>query len=286
MSGQNALAVTGLCKKYKGFSLQGVTFSVPRGTIVGLVGENGAGKSTTLRAVMGLTRPETGKIELLGREDAGFEVRSRVAMVCDSGNFPGRYTPRQIGRLMRSAYPQWDGGLYRSLLQKLGLPEGKKLRQFSRGMQMKLAIAAAFAQQAELLVLDEATSGLDPAVRDDILDMLLDFVQDAGRSVLVSSHITGDLEKVADYIVFLHRGRLVFEKPKDELRYRYGIIRCTGEQYPLLDREDILTARKQDYAWDVLVGDREAAERKYPQMVIDPASVEEVILLYMKGETA
>ena len=207
-------------------------------------------------------------------------------MVCDSGNFPGRYTPRQIGRLMRSAYPQWDGGLYRGLLQKLGLPEGKKLRQFSRGMQMKLAIAAVFAQQAELLVLDEATSGLDPAVRDDILDMLLDFVQDAGRSVLVSSHITGDLEKVADYIVFLHRGRLVFEKPKDELRYRYGIIRCTGEQYPLLDREDILTARKQDYAWDVLVGDREAAERKYPQMVIDPASVEEVILLYMKGETA
>ena len=181
MSGQNALAVTGLCKKFKGFSLQGVTFSVPRGTIVGLVGENGAGKSTTLRAVMGLTRPDTGKIELLGREDAGFEVRSRVAMVCDSGNFPGRYTPRQIGRLMRSAYPQWDGGLYRGLLQKLGLPEGKKLRQFSRGMQMKLAIAAAFAQQAELLVLDEATSGLDPAVRDDILDMLLDFVQDAGR---------------------------------------------------------------------------------------------------------
>lgn len=111
MSGQNALAVTGLCKKFKGFSLQGVTFSVPQGTIVGLVGENGAGKSTTLRAVMGLTRPDTGKIELLGREDAGFEVRSRVAMVCDSGNFPGRYTPRQIGRLMRSAYPQWDGAL-------------------------------------------------------------------------------------------------------------------------------------------------------------------------------
>ena len=129
MSGQNTLAVTGLCKQYKGFSLQDVTFSAPRGTIVGLVGENG------LRAVMGLTRPDTGKIELLGREDAGFEVRSRVAMVCDSGNFPGRYTPRQIGRLMRSAYPQWDGGLYRGLLQKLGLPEGKKLRQFSRGMQ-------------------------------------------------------------------------------------------------------------------------------------------------------
>ena len=135
MSGQNTLAVTGLCKQYKGFSLQDVTFSVPRGTIVGLVGENGAGKSTTLRAVMGLTRPDAGKIELLGREDAGFEVRSRVAMVCDSGNFPGRYTPRQIGRLMRSTYPQWDGGLYRGLLQKLGLPEGKKLRQFSRGMQ-------------------------------------------------------------------------------------------------------------------------------------------------------
>lgn len=285
MNGQNALAVTGLCKQYRGFSLQDVTFSVPRGTIVGLVGENGAGKSTTLRAVMGLTRIDAGKVELLGQEAAGFDTRSRIAMVCDSGNFPGRYTPQQIGRLLRSVYPQWDDSLYHSLLQKLGLPEKKKMQQFSRGMQMKLAIAAAFAQQAELLVLDEATSGLDPAVRDDILDMLLDFVQDAARSVLVSSHITGDLEKVADYIVFLHRGKLVFEKPKDELRYRYGIIRCTGEQYPLLDRKDILAARKQDYAWDVLVADREAAEQKYPQLVIDPASVEEIILLYIKGKT-
>ena len=150
-------------------------------------------------------------------------------------------------------------------------------------MKMKLAIAAALSHDPRLLILDEATSGLDPIARDDILDVLWDFVQDESHSVLLSSHITSDLEKIADYIVFLHRGRVLLEKPKDELRYQYGILKCGETQFAALDRADILAYRKQDYEWDVLVADKAAAQRKYPGAVIDPASIDDIMLLYIKG---
>lgn len=171
-----------------------------------------------------------------------------------------------------------------SLLKKFSLPADKQIKQFSKGMKMKLAITVALSHNSKLLILDEATSGLDPVIRDDILDMLLDFVQDEEHSILVSSHITSDLEKIADYIVFIHEGKVVFFKPKDELTEQYGIIKCGAAQFDALDKSDIIVYRKMDYEWQILVSDREEMQRKYPKAMVVPATIDEIMLLYVKGE--
>ena len=283
---ENALAVNGLTKQYKDFTLDGVSFAVPCGTIVGLVGENGAGKSTTMNAILGLIQKDAGTIEIFGKQDAQIDnaVRNRIGVVFDGNNFPDVLTARQLSNIFKKLYDEWDEGEYFALLQKISLPLDKKIKEFSKGMKMKLSIAVALSHHSQLLILDEATSGLDPVVRDDILDMFLDFVQDEGHSILVSSHITSDLEKVADYIVFIHQGKVVFVKPKDELRYQYGVLRCGKAQFEEIDRADMVAWRRQDYEWEVLVADREAARRKYPKAVVDPATIDEIMLLYVKGE--
>ena len=191
---------------------------------------------------------------------------------------------RKLNNVLKNIYSTWDENGYFSLLQKMSLPTDKKIKEFSKGMKMKLSIAVALSHHSKLLILDEATSGLDPIVRDDILDMFLDFVQDENNSILVSSHITSDLEKVADYIVFIHKGKVVFSKPKDELKYQYGIIKCGVAQFDAIDKEEIIAYRKLDYEWEVLVADRTAAHKKYPKAVIDPATIDEIMLLYVKGE--
>ena len=283
---ENALAVNGLTKQYKDFTLDGVSFAVPCGTIVGLVGENGAGKSTTMNAILGLIQKDAGTIEIFGKQDAQIDnaVRNRIGVVFDGNNFPDVLTARQLSNIFKKLYDEWDEGEYFALLQKISLPLDKKIKEFSKGMKMKLSIAVALSHHSQLLILDEATSGLDPVVRDDILDMFLDFVQDEGHSILVSSHITSDLEKVADYIVFIHQGKVVFVKPKDELRYQYGVLRCGKAQFEEIDRADMVAWRRQDYEWEALVADREAARRKYPKAVVDPATIDEIMLLYVKGE--
>ncbi|HIY32279.1 MAG TPA: ABC transporter ATP-binding protein [Candidatus Evtepia faecavium] len=285
MSG-NALAVQGLTKRYKDFVLDNVSFVVPRGAIVGLVGENGAGKSTTLHAILGLIHRDGGSVELLGREDTAVDeaFRNQIGVVFDGSSYPETLTPRKLNRVFQSLYQGWDEAGYFALLEQLSLPADKKIKAFSKGMKMKLSLAVAFSHGAKLLVLDEATSGLDPVVRDDILDLCLGFVQEEDRAILVSSHITSDLEKVADYIVFLHKGRVVFCKPKDELRYHYGILRCGAAQFEAIDKGEVLAWRRQDYQWEVLVADRAAAQRKYPKAVVDPATIDEIMLLYVKGE--
>ena len=285
MSG-NALAVQGLTKRYKDFVLYNVSFVLPRGAIVGLVGENGAGKSTTLHAILGLIHRDGGSVELLGREDTAVDeaFRNQIGVVFDGSSYPETLTPRKLNRVFQSLYQGWDEAGYFALLEQLSLPADKKIKAFSKGMKMKLSLAVAFSHGAKLLVLDEATSGLDPVVRDDILDLCLGFVQEEDRAILVSSHITSDLEKVADYIVFLHKGRVVFCKPKDELRYHYGILRCGAAQFDAIDKGEVLAWRRQDYQWEVLVADRAAAQRKYPKAVVDPATIDEIMLLYVKGE--
>ena len=282
---QNALVVQGLAKTYDGFALKDVSFRVPSGAIVGLIGENGAGKTTTLHAILGLIDRDAGDIEILGERDAPMRdsLRVQICVVFDGNNFQNSLTTRRLNPVIKNLYANWREETYFSLLEKMALPEDRKIKALSKGMKMKLAIAAALSHDPRLLILDEATSGLDPIARDDILDVLWDFVQDESHSVLLSSHITSDLEKIADYIVFLHRGRVLLEKPKDELRYQYGILKCGETQFAALDRADILAYRKQDYEWDVLVADKAAAQRKYPGAVIDPASIDDIMLLYIKG---
>ncbi len=284
---KNALVVNDVTKRYRDFVLDQVSFSVPCGTIVGLIGENGAGKSTTINAILGLINRDSGNIELLGEADpqSNDSIRNQIGVVFDGNNYPDVLSARKLNRVLGNIYSAWDERKFFSLLEKMSLPTDKKIKEFSKGMKMKLSIAAALSHNSKLLILDEATSGLDPVVRDDILDMFLEFVQDENNSVMVSSHITSDLEKVADYIVFIHKGKVVFCKSKDELRYKYGIIRCGAAQFDAVDKDEVIAYRKQDYEWEILIADREKAQRKYPKAVIDPATIDEIMLLYVKGET-
>ena len=280
----NAFMVSGLTKSYQDFVLDHVSFTVPGGSIVGLIGENGAGKSTTINAALGLVGKEDGMVSILGREELDGDVKEQIGVVFDGSNYPEILSPRKLNRVMKNIYRTWDERTYFGLLKQFSLPCDKPIKQFSKGMKMKLSISAAFSHHSRLLILDEATSGLDPVVRDDILDMLMDFVQDEEHSILVSSHITSDLEKIADYIVFIHEGKVVFEKPKDELTERYGIIKCGAAQFDALDKSDIISYRKMDYEWQILVSDRERAQKKYPKALVLPATIDEIMLLYVKGE--
>ena len=280
----NAFMVSGLTKSYQDFVLDHVSFTVPGGSIVGLIGENGAGKSTTINAALGLVQREDGVVSILGREELDGDIKEQIGVVFDGSNYPEILSPQKLNRVMKNIYRTWDERIYFGLLKQFSLPSDKQIKQFSKGMKMKLAISAAFSHHSRLLILDEATSGLDPVVREDILDMLLDFVQDEEHSILVSSHITSDLEKIADYIVFIHDGKVVFEKQKDELTERYGIIKCGAAQFDALDKSDIISYRKMDYEWHILVTDRERAQKKYPKALVVPAAIDEIMLLYVKGE--
>ena len=220
----NALKISGLTKTYKDFVLDQVSFTVPSGSIVGLIGENGAGKSTTINAILGLIQKEAGVVSILEKEELDKEIKEQIGVVFDGSNYPEILSPRKLSQVMKNIYKLWDEQMYFHLLKQFSLPIDKKIKQFSKGMKMKLAITVAFSHHSKLLILDEATSGLDPVIRDDILDMLLDFVQEEEHSILVSSHITSDLEKIADYIVFIHQGKVIFFKPKDELIDRKSVV--------------------------------------------------------------
>ena len=281
-----ALKIQGLTKKFEGFALDKVSFRVPSGSIVGLIGENGAGKTTTINAALGLIKKDSGEIELFGEnvEHLTPSIKEEIGAVFDASNFSEELTPEKLDKVLKDIYTSWDQDLFRQLLDRLEIPFSRKIKTFSKGMKMKLSLAAALSHHPKLLILDEATSGLDPVMRDDILDMFLDFVQEEDHAILVSSHITSDLEKVADYIVFIHKGKIIFSKPKDELLEDYGIIKCGDEQFKALDREDWITCRRQDYEWQVLTSDRKKAEKKYPKAMITPATIDEIMLLYVKGE--
>ncbi len=280
----NALTISGLTKTYPDFTLDNVSFAVPSGSIVGLIGENGAGKSTTINAALGLIQKEAGQVSILGKEKIDDDTKERIGVVFDGSNYPEILSPKKINRIMKNIYRSWNEQIYFRLLKQFSLPLDKQVKQFSKGMKMKLAISAAFSHQSNLLILDEATSSLDPVMRDDILDMLLEFVQEEERSILVSSHITSDLEKIADYIVFIHKGKVVFSKPKDALMEQYGMIKCGTAQFEALDKADITAYRKMDYEWQVLITNREKMERKYPKAMIVPATIDEIMLLYIKGK--
>ena len=227
---------------------------------------------------------EDGVVSILDREELDRDIKEQIGVVFDGSNYPEILSPRKLNRVMKNIYRTWDEQVYLRLLKQFSLPSDKQIKQFSKGMKMKLAISAALSHHSRLLILDEATSGLDPVVRDDILDMLLDFVQGEGHSILISSHITSDLEKIADYIVFIHEGKVVFEKPKDELTERYGIIKCDAAQFDALDKFDIIAYRKMDHEWQILVSDRDRMQKKYPKALVVPATIDEIMLLYVKGE--
>ena len=281
----NILEVRNLTKQYADFTLDHVSFSIPKGTIMGLIGENGAGKSTTINAILDLIHKDDGTVTFWGQElSSAKQLKEDIGVVFDGINFYETLTAAKVGKISQTAYKQWDDRLYREYLNRFQLPTDKEIKTFSKGMKMKLCIAVALSHRPKLLILDEATSGLDPVMRDDILDVFLEFVQDEEHSILISSHITTDLEKVADSITFIHHGKVLFCKAKDELLYHYGIIRCGAAIFDEIYKSEILAYRKEDYQWNVLVADKEKARRRYKNAVVDDAAIDDILLLYVKGE--
>ena len=280
------LQLIDLEKDYGDFVLDKVTFAVPSGSIVGLIGENGAGKTTTINLILHAAEKDGGQISVLGKDHLAFEkeIKQKIGVITDESHFPENFTVTDVEKFIKFMYPCWKQKLFNDYVQKFKLPVKKPIKTFSKGMKKKLDFAVALSHDAQFLIIDEATSGLDPVMRDDILDLLLDFVQEEQRAVLFSSHITSDLERIADYIAFLHDGKIVFFKPKDELLYNYGIIRCGAAVFDRLDKTEVIKYRRQDYEWQVLVADRETAKRKYPKCVVDNAKIDEILLLYIRGE--
>lgn len=281
------LEVKNLSKKYKSsdFFLDDVSFSVPYGSIVGFVGENGAGKTTTIGCILNTLFKDSGTIKLFGKEmlDSDTSIREDIGIVFDASNFSEHLSCEQLSKVMAGIYSNWQHQAFVSYMEKFQIPMNKKLKTFSRGMSMKLSIAVAMSHSSKLLILDEATSGLDPIVRDEILDVFLDFVQDEGHSIFLSSHITSDLEKIADYIVFIHNGKIILTANKDDLIYNYGVIRCKQAQFDELDKNDILAYKKRDYQIDILIKNRKEIEYKYKNLIIDTVSIDDIMLLLVKG---
>ena len=283
---ENILEIRELSKDYGDFVLDKISFSLPRGVIMGLIGENGAGKSTTINCILNEIQKSSGTIRIFGKDHSTdeIEIKDRLGVVFDENHFPDIFTPEEIGKFMSGIYSAWEWQLYHQFLEKFELPKDKKIKDFSKGMKVKLAFAVALSHNAELLILDEATSGLDPIIRDDVLDMLIDFVQDESHSVLVSSHITSDLEKVADYITFIHKGKLIFTQDKDTLIDNYGIISCGDAVFDTINKSEVIAYRKEDYQFKVLVNNRTKAAKQYPNAIVSPATIEEIMLFYIKGE--
>lgn len=285
---ENILELENISKSFpkSNFLLDKLSFSLPYGTILGFVGENGAGKTTTIGCILNTVIKDSGTVRLFGQEmqDRDTTLREKIGVVYDGDNFPGFWTAKQLSQVMRGFYRHWDNTLFQKYLTDFELPEKQQIKHFSRGMTMKLAIAAALSHHPQLLVLDEATSGLDPVVRDEMLDVFLDFVQEENHSILLSSHITSDLEKVADYIAFIHNGRLVLTASKDDLIYHYAVLRCKESQFQTIDRADMIAFRKRDFQIDVLVPDGKEARKKYKDIVADHVSIDEIMLLLVKGE--
>lgn len=280
---EEGIYINDLTKNYKNFSLRHASFCIPKGTIVGLIGENGAGKSTIINLLLSLITKDAGTIELYEDKETHPLSPDKMGVVFENDNFPAELSSDRLSHLFGHLYKDWDEAYFHTLLKTLHIPADKKVSRFSKGMTAKLSIVLAMSHHPDTLILDEPTSGLDPVVRDDILDLLLDFVQDPGHSVLLSSHITGDLEKIADYIVFLHAGEVLFEKPKDTLLYQYGILKCNTPQFARIDKADIIVYRKLACEYQILIADRARAHRKYPEYIIDPATIEDIMLLYIKG---
>ena len=283
----NCIEIKGLCKSYGDFALKDIDLTLPGGSILGLIGENGAGKTTTIKCILNLIRRDAGEITVLGHDNIREErlAKQDIGLVLDECFFHDTLRPLDVGRVLAPAYKNWDSDLFRSYLDKFGLPEKKLIKEFSRGMKMKLSLSAALAHRPKLLILDEATAGLDPVVRDEILDEFLGFIQDEDHAILMSSHITSDLEKVADYIAYIHRGQVVLSDAKDAILDSYGRVGCTAAQLEAIAPDDVLRVRKGSFGCEALVKDRAAFARKYPMLLVERTTLEDIMLFVAKGET-
>lgn len=283
---ENILEIANLNKKYKDFELKNINIKLPKGMIMGLIGENGAGKTTTIKSILNVINIDSGEIKIFEKDNKKYEkeIKEDVGVVLDDSFLSEYLTPNDINKIMKNIYKNWDEKLYFKYIEDFKLPKDKKSKEFSSGMKMKLKIATSLSHHPKLLILDEPTSGLDPVARAEILDIFQDFIQDEEKGIFISSHITSDLEHIADYITFINNGEIVLTKTRDELLENYGIVKCSEEEFKKIDKKDFVKYKKSKYEYDILVENKYEFRKKYNIEIIDKSSLDDIMLIYIKGE--
>ena len=283
---KNNIEIKDLSKKYKDFELKNINFNVPEGCIVGFVGENGAGKTTTIKSILNMTNA-TGNIQMLGRDIRlnEKEIKENIGVVLDDSFLSEYLNAKQINSIMKEFYKTWNENTYMEYIKEFKLPLDKLIKEYSSGMKMKLKIATALSHEAKILILDEPTSGLDPIIRNEILDTFRKYIEeDETRSILISTHITTDLEHISDYIIFIEKGDIILNMPTSEMLDNYGIIKCNENEFFKIDKDDFIKYRKQKYQYEVLTDNKKNVMKRYNITTIDKPTIEEIMLFYIKGE--
>jgi len=277
-----SLKLENVTKEYKDFKLDHVNISLPKGVIMGFIGENGAGKSTTIKLIMDLIKRDEGTITILDRDNKSDlkSVKENIGIVMDESCFPENLNAIEINRIMKKIYRTWNESRFYGLLEKLSISRDKFIKEYSRGMKMKLSIAAALSHDSRILIMDEATSGLDPIVREEILDMFMDFIQNENHSIFISSHIISDLEKICDYITFIHKGKIIFSEAKDDLLDDYGILKCSEDEFKKIDSQIVKGVRRNKFGIEALILKNELRGN----YVVDKANIEDIMIFHIKEQ--
>ncbi len=284
---ENIIEIKNLKKKYDDkFELGEISLSIPKGVIVGLIGENGAGKTTLIKSMLNIIKIDSGEIKIFGKDYRKEEkaIKEDIGVVLDNMFFPELLNAKDINNSMKDIYKNWDSKLYFSYLKEFNLEEDKPLKSMSKGMRKKLEIVTAISHKPKLLILDEPTSGLDPVVRSEVLDIFQKFIEDEEHSIILSTHITSDLEHIADEIIFMDKGKKVLQKSRDEIIDNYGILKCDIDYFSNIDKKDIVSYKKTKYAYEILVNNKEQAAKKYHNCVVDKITLEDLMVLVIKGE--
>lgn len=285
----SVLEIKGLRKEYKEFTLKDISFNVPRGFIMGFIGPNGAGKSTTIKLIMNLIKKDAGEIKIFGKDNLKYEkeVKEDIGFVYDENHFYEDLTVHQTGKVISAFYKNWDNDIFNNYLKKFNLSKGKKIKELSKGMKMKFALAIALSHKAKLIIMDEPTSGLDPVFRSEILDILYSLIQDEDMSIFFSTHITTDLEKIADYITFINQGEIVFSEEKDCILDKYAIVKGSKDLLDADTKKSFISIRENAYGFEALTDQREKIKNVFKdKVVIEKASLEEIMVYSVKGQVS
>lgn len=282
----NIIEIKNLVKKYDNkFTLGSIDLEIPSGVIVGLIGENGAGKTTLIKSILNILKIDEGNIKIFNKDFNKEEntIKEDIGVVLDNMFFPEILTPKDINIVMKDIYKKWDEELFKKYLNDFGLNINKQIKTMSKGMRKKLEIATSLSHHPKLLILDEPTSGLDPVVRNEVLDIFLDFIQDEEHTILLSTHITSDLEHIADKIIFINKGKILLDKNRDDLLDNYGILKCDIDSFDTISKEDIIVYKKNKYNYEILVDNISKIKKKYKNFIVDKITLEELMVLMIKG---
>ena len=283
---ENILEIKNLCKKYDNFELKNISFTLPKGMIMGFIGENGAGKTTTIKAILDIIKSYTGDIKIFGLDNRKneSEIKEDIGVVLDDMFFPEILTANDINNTMNGIYKNWDSKMFNDYLKEFALLPNKQIKTFSKGMRKKLEIATALSHHPKLLILDEPTSGLDPVARAEVIQIFQSILEKEECSILLSSHITTDLEHIADYITFINNGEIILSKTTDELLDNYGIVKCSEKEFKNINKKDYLKYKKAKYEYEVLISNKKEFKTKYNISIIDKITLDDLMVLMIKGE--